>query len=96
MTRTASQQRAIEVYCRIIAEQLNNTDKSVQEVCKLPISWTQDNFKQNIFKPVMIAMFPDIKSTTQLSKIQVNEVYEEVNRLMGSWGVGADFPHEEK
>ena len=78
-----------------MADGLNDTQHRVQEVCTLPISWTKENFKENIWKPVQHAMFPDVTSTTQLDTKQVSEVYEEVNRLIAEWGVSRDFPSYE-
>jgi len=93
MQRTEQQRKSIEVYCREMAEGLNNTEASVQQVCKVPIAWTQSNFKENIWKPVQHAMFPEITSTTQLNSKQVSEVYEQINKIMGeNWHVSVPFP----
>lgn len=92
MNRTQQQNKSIHKYCELMADGLNNTQHSVQEVCKLPISWTKENFKENIWKPVQHAMYPEITSTTQLNTKQVNDVYEEVNKLMSDWGVSRDMP----
>ena len=94
--RTGQQRKSIEVYCHMMADDLNNTEASVQKVCKLPIDFTQENFKELIWKPVQHAMFPDITSTTQLDTIQVNAVYEQVNKIMGQeWGVSNHWPSYE-
>lgn len=75
-----------------MAESLNDTELSVQEVCVLPISFTQENFKENIWKKVQLSMYPDKTSTTQLETDEVTKVYEEVNRLISDWGVSHQFP----
>jgi hypothetical protein len=91
--RTISQNASIHKYCEIMADKLNDTDKSVQEVVTLPISWSKENFKEIIWKKVQVAMFPEVESTTKLSTTQVTEVYEEVNRLMGQIAsVSTEFP----
>ncbi len=96
MKRTDSQNKAHWVYCALMSEGLNNTEASVQKVCKLPISWTKDNFHELIWKPVQNAMFPEITSTTQLDTKQVSEVYEQVNKIIGEeWGVSREFPSYE-
>ena len=76
-----------------MANDLSDSGYSVQEVCTLPIAWTKENFKENIFKPVQKAMFPDINSTTELNTVQLNQVYEQVNLIMGEkFGVSHNFP----
>ena len=80
-----------------MADGLNDTEASVQQVCKIPISWGKDNFLENIWKPVQHAMFPEITSTTQLDTKQVSEIYEQVNKIMGEqWGVSKQFPSYEQ
>ena len=62
-------------------------------VVKLPIRQTKENVKENMFKPVMNALYPDIKSTTDLSTTQMQHVYEVFNVAMGErLGVSADWP----
>ena len=79
-----------------MADKLNDTDLSVQEVCTLPISWTQDNFKENIWRKVQMAMYPDVTSSAKLDTMQISAVYEEVNRLMANIAsVSMDWPSHE-
>lgn len=94
--RTDNQNRAIHKYCEMMADELNNTELSVQKVCTLPIRFTKDNFKELIWKPVQVTMFPKIDSTTKLNIKQVNKVYEEIHRIFAEqWGINVEFPSYE-
>ena len=93
MKRTNQQNKALHKYCELMAQDLSDAGYSVQEVCTLPIQWTKENFKENIWKPVQKAMFPDITSTTDLNTVQLSEVYEQINLLIGEkFGVSHQFP----
>ena len=94
MKRTDQQNKALHKYFEIMADDLSDSGYSVQEVCTLPIQWTKENFKENIWKPVQKAMFPDINSTTELNTVQLTEVYEQVNLILGEkFGVSHEFPN---
>lgn len=92
--RTSRQNNAIHVYCREAAIDLNEAGCDQRKVLKpsLAIPWTMESFKENLFKPIMQAMF-GIDSTTQLKTGQVGEVYETLNReLSEKFGVSTEFP----
>ena len=62
----------------------------------IPVPYTQENIKENVFKPIEAAMFGKV-STTQLNRVEVNEVYEVMNRWLGEkFGVHVPFPSEEE
>lgn len=92
--RSSRQNNAIHLYCRLAAEDLSSAGLDQRKVLKpsFEIPWTQEAFKQNMFKPVMKAMF-NIDSTTKLEKGQVGDVYEVINReLSKQFGVSTAFP----
>ena len=94
--RTNQQNKSLHLFCDLMASGLNDAGYSVQKVCTLPISWTGDNFKQLIWKPVQKDMYPHKTSTTQLNRTEVSNVYEEINKLMAEkFGVSRPFPSEE-
>jgi len=98
MQRTDQQRKAIEVYCREVAEVLNEkgyTLKDVLEKKPLDVSCTQENIKANIFRPLGKALF-DKKSTTQLSTGEVVRVYDEFNKWLGeNFEVHIPWPSED-
>ena len=64
-TRTARQNRALHVFLRLLSEALNDAGLDQRKVLKpnFPIPWTTHSTKENLFKPIMKAMF-EIVSTT--------------------------------
>lgn len=93
MNRTLQQNKALHKWFELMADDLAGAGYSVQEVCTLPIAWTKENFKENIFKPVMNAMYPGKTSTKELTTIELTAVYEQVNQIVSEkWGVGHQFP----
>ena len=100
MRRTDQQRKAIEVYCREVAEALNEHGVDLEAVLSekaIPVPCTQANIKENIFKPIEHALFPDKTSTTQLSTFEVTEVYDIMNKWLGErFGVHVPFPSEEE
>jgi len=72
--RTSKQRNAMEVYFRLVAEDMAARGMDMRMVCTLPITPTQANIKENIWKPVMKAVTGKI-STTELERDEVSEVY---------------------
>ena len=94
--RTDQQRKAIEVYCDQVAKALNESDQSVQTVFTMPVQITHENIKENMFKVIMKALYPDKTSTTQLSTTEVQDVYEHMNKITCErFHVGIDWPSYE-
>ena len=96
--RTEQQNKAIHVFCRDLANALNEAGFDVTDgaVLHLPVSWTESNVKELIWKPVQRALYPKKRSTTQLEKKDVNEVFENITRAIGErTGVTVPFPSED-
>ena len=92
--RTPQQNKAIHVYCDLLAEKLNSAGfllvvPGFKEGFSVP--WDGDMVKNNIWRVIQIAMF-EIKSTTQLNRAQVSKVYEVVARNMAEKGIDVPFP----
>ena len=93
-TRTARQNRALHVYLRLLGEALNEAGLDQRAVLKsdFPLPWSTESAKQNLFSPIMKAMF-DIDSTTKLERVQVSQVYDVLNRsLSEKYGISIPFP----
>jgi len=85
--RTDPQNRALHVYCREVANALNDGGYSLNAVLEaksIDVDCTQENIKEVIFKAIMHALYPDITSTTQLEKLHVTDVYEHMNRFLSN------------
>jgi hypothetical protein len=93
MKRTDLQNRAIHVYCRNVANAMNDSGESVQTVFTAPVDLSQENVKEGMFKVIMTALYPDIKSTTDLDTKQVTEVFENMNRILAErYMISVDWP----
>jgi hypothetical protein len=75
---------------------MNDAGESVQTVFTAPIDLSQENIKSGMFKVIMIALYPDIKSTTDLDTKQVGDIYENMNRLLAErYGISVDWPSQD-
>ena len=81
--RTDQQRKGIELFCKLLADELNTKGKDMKQVIKMDIWWTQKSVKDHIFKPVMKAMY-GYDSTTKLGKIEeVDKVHEMIMKELG-------------
>ena len=99
--RTDQQRKAIEVYCRNLADKFNEggIDKqAVFERKSIPVPWTQEAVKEDLFKAVMNAICwnedgTPKESTTELTTIEVSEVYKHLDKWTGEeWGIHVPWP----
>lgn len=97
--RTPAQQRALEVYCRELANALNDAGyemKAVMAAKHVDVPWTQALVKDTLWKPLQKAMLDEI-STTEMSTGEVSKVYEVLNRhIAENFGVSVPFPSEDR
>lgn len=75
MKRTTPQNNALHLALDELAQEMYMRDMDMRTTIKIPIRPTKDNVKELMFKPVMTALYPDIKSTTQLSTKQMDECW---------------------
>lgn len=87
---------SLHVYLEQIAQDFNDAGYDLKEIVTLPIRFTKDNVKENLFKVYMNKMYPDIESTEDLTPTQLQHVYEAFNAAISQrFGVGRDWPHED-
>lgn len=77
--RTAQQRKAIEVYCKLLANALTDAGYDIQQTLAVSAPWTQALVKELIWKPVMKSQF-DKASTTRLAPDEVSKIYDILNR----------------
>ncbi len=97
--RTPRQNSSGHLWFGMLADALNDSGYTVNstEVLRLPVSWTGENIKEFLFRPIMKALYPDKKSTTELTKTEWSQVVEELNKALGERvGVHVPYPSEEK
>ena len=94
--RSLSQNSAAHLYFTQLAKAMNDSGYDVRKTIKMPVDFTPDTVKEYLFKPVMMALYPDKASTTELSTTELSEVYENLNRLTSDkFGIGLEFPSYE-
>lgn len=97
-TRTTQQNKALHVYFTLLAESLNDAGLDMRKTLKesIDIPWTPENVKNYLWRPVQNAQL-GIVSTTELSKTDIDIVYNTLNRhLADKFGLSVDFPCVEK
>lgn len=98
MTRTDLQNKSLHKYFDMLASQLNEEGLDMRKVLKpaINIPWTKESVKKHLWKPIQDAMY-EKRSTTQLERIEVTEVYDVLNRHLGErFGVHVPFPSKEQ
>jgi len=98
LKRTSLQNRSFHKYCDLLAKALAAAGhEDMRTLIKVPIAPTKELVKYNMVHPVMKAMFPDIDSSADLSTVQMQSLYEQMNLFTSErLGVSVDWPHEEK
>lgn len=93
--RTKKQNRAEHKWFRQVAEALNDGGYTVQEVVKVPISFTEEWVKRYLFLRVAQVMY-EKEHTSELTKEQTSKCVEELNLILGErFGIHVPFPAEE-
>lgn len=94
--RTTTQNASLHVYTKLLADGLNDAGYDVNTTITVPVSFTSETVKEYMFKPIMRALYPEKVSTTELSTTEIQEVYENLNRLTGEkFGVSMPWPSNE-
>ena len=99
--RTDTQNAAIHVFCRLIAEALNDAgyemvieSKALSSTVEVP--WTQDSVKDLIWRKVQMTKYPAKESTVKLERTEVSEVADTITKFLGEkFGLQVIFPSNE-
>lgn len=95
-TRTLQQNKATHLWCKQIANTLNNEGLVIQDVIKINTKWDMIKVKEMIFKPVVKSLYTK-DSTTKLNKDEFELIIDTVIKVMGSKGITIpDFPNREE
>ena len=95
--RTIQQNSALHLWLDRLAESLNEAGFSVNDglVIQCEIGFTKENLKEDVLKPVMRALYPEITSTTKLSTTRIQDVYLYVDRAISErTGITVAWPSE--
>lgn len=90
--RTLTQNAAIHLYAKQLCEALNDAGLDMVKTLELlqsndlDIEWTPEQVKDRLWRKVQLAM-TNKESTADLTKTEVSEVYEHLNRFLGKAGL---------
>jgi len=91
-TRTSRQRNALEVWCRQVADLLNDAGitrevhSSIFKLGSLEVDWSQSAVKNEIWRPVQIALC-DRESTTDATTVDYVLVHDALVRAFASKGI---------
>jgi hypothetical protein len=94
--RTLTQNSALHLFFSLVAETLNDAGLDMKKTLKpeIDIDWTPESVKNYLWRPVQKAMLGK-ESTTELTKLEVGQVYETLNRFLGEkFAVHVPWPHD--
>lgn len=92
--RTDTQNRALHLYFRLLAEALNDAGYDMRETIRqeIDIPWTPTTVKEHLWRPVMKKYLRE-QSTTRMTTKDIDKIYDIVNRFIGErTGVFVPFP----
>jgi len=95
---TRQQQKALHLWFTLLADELNSAGLDMRTVLKpsIDISWTSTSIKEYLWRPVQYHLLKK-KSTRNLTKSEIDPVWEEINRFLGEkHGIHVPFPSEEQ
>lgn len=96
--RTKQQNKAMHVLFNMYAGELNGAGLDMRKTLKesIEIPWTGAGVKEWIWKPIQKALL-NKDSTTELTTVEIDEVFETLNRYMGErHGLSVHFPSIEE
>lgn len=89
--RTNRQNNSIHLYFEEVARELNDRGIDMKVLVKnLQVAHTKDSVK-GVWKAIGEAKYGK-KSTTQLTSKEIDEVYDEFNRLLSEFDINISFP----
>jgi hypothetical protein len=94
--RTNRQNNALQKYCELLADAFNDAGMDMRAVLRedVDIPWGKDTVREHIWRPIMQAKTQK-ESTTQLTREEVTQIYETINRHTATkFGISVEFPCE--
>ena len=86
--RTSQQNKALHLYCALVADALNSAGYDLTKTIKvfkkgIEIPWTKGSVKEILWREIQKSLYNKI-STTQLKKNEeIDLIYEVLNRFLG-------------
>jgi len=92
--RSDKQNNSLHKYCEMLADELNDKGLDMRKVLKpeIDIPWSMETVKKYIWKKIQKIMF-DTDSTADLTRPQVSQVFDVINRnMINVHNVNVPFP----
>lgn len=92
--RTLTQNAALHVYFKLIADQLNEQGLDMRKVLKpgVDIPWSPISVKNYLWRPVQKLQLGK-ESTTQMTTVEIDQVFDTINKHLGEkFGIHEDWP----
>lgn len=93
--RTLKQNKALHLYFTLICYNLNEMGHEFTynglNGNTFELRYTPELVKEFIWRPIQVALF-NIKSTTKINTIQINEIIDVITKFFGDKGVVMEFP----
>jgi hypothetical protein len=95
--RTIQQNKALHLYCKMLAEALNDAGLDMKKTLKaeIDIPWNKERVKEFLWKPIQEAMTNKM-TTTALTTIEPSGIYLVLDRhLSEKFGIHVSWPSNE-
>jgi hypothetical protein len=94
MQRSNQQNASLYRWERILAKTLNDGGIPFGDVViKLPREFTQENIHALVIHPLLMALYPDKTSTSQLSTTEIQDIYLRADKVISErTGVSIEWP----
>lgn len=96
-TRTTTQNNALHLYFRLLADELNLAGLDMKKVLKpsIDIEWNEETVKEYLWRPIQNAQVLK-KSTRQLNTKEIDKIYDTINRHMSEkFGISVPWPSQD-
>lgn len=91
--RTGKQNAALHVFCRLLAEALNERGITFNQFFKegYQVPWSGDIVKENVWRPMQRAVC-GVESSTELTTTQLSEIYDPLNDKLADFNIHVPWP----
>ena len=93
--RTLPQNASLHLWLDMLAKSLNEAGYTLGDgvLIRVPVLYSKENLKENVVKPYMRALYPDISSTSELTTTQIQELYRNLDAIISErTGVHVEWP----
>jgi hypothetical protein len=92
--RTIQQNKALHLFFRLLADELNNAGLDMRKTLKpgIDIPWSPNTIKEYLCRPIQIAQVRK-QSTTELETYEIDKIFDTLTRHLGEkFGIFIPFP----